>query len=398
MTPKNRQINSSYQSLVFVYGDDDFEVKTQCRRLLDCWKKEDPNVEVEIVDGQASQKKESLDRIFALKEALETYPLFGSRKFIWFRHCNFLSDGRSEDSEPEVSNPVGDPLEGLLASLKRCNWKTTKLLISATRVDKKRSLYKWLKQAGKVIFCESLAIQGKTKQDEKAAESKALELIESEVHRSSKGIQRKVAQRMVELVGLDRGTLVSECEKAILHSRDSEEVALSNVEATVSPTRQAKSFAFVDAVANRNLEKALARLEDEIWSAKADGQKSELGLLHTLVSKFRTLLLVKDAMEGELLRPARYYSQFKHQISSLDKSMFPEDRRFNLLDQHPYVISLAMPLVEQYQEHELVRILEVLLEANQQMVFASVDSISVLRECVIKIVLGEGTTARVGSI
>lgn len=395
MTPKNRQVNSSYQSLVFVYGDDDYEVKTQCRRLLDCWKKEDPNVEVEIVDGQASQKKESLDRIFALKEALETYPLFGSRKFIWFRHCNFLSGGRSEDSEPNVSNPVGDPLEGLLASLKRCDWKITKLLISATRVDKKRSLYKWLKQAGKVIFCESLAIQGKTKQDEKAAESKALELIESEVHRSSKGIQRKVAQRMVELVGLDRGTLVSECEKAILHSGDSEEVALSDVEATVSPTRQAKSFAFVNAVANRNLEEALARLEDEIWSTKTDGQKSELGLLHTLVWKFRTLLLVKDAMEGGLLRPDR---NSQSQMKSLDKSMFSEDRRFSLLAQNPYVISNAMKQVGRYRESDLVRILEVLLEANQQMVFASVDSISVLRECVIKIVLGEGAMAGVGSI
>ena len=394
MTPKNRQVNSGYQPLVFVCGDDDFEVNLRCRRLLDRWKNEYPNAEFEIVDGQASKVQEVLDRISALKEALETYPLFGSGKAIWFRHCNFLG----EDGHLENSNPVGNALEGLLAILKKCDWKTTKLLISATSVDKKRSLYKWLKQAGKVIFCKSLAIQGKTKQREEVAESKALELIESEVRRSSKVIRREVAQRMVELVGLDRGTLVSECEKAILHSGDSNEVDLSDVEATVSPTRQAEAFAFADAVAKRNLEESLARLEDEIWSMKTDSQKSELGLLHGLVSKFRTLLLVKDAMEGGGLRPVRYYPQFKPQIISLDKSMFPEDRRFNLLDQHPYVIFLAMPLVEQYQEHELVRILEVLLEANQQMVFASVNSISVLRECVIKIVLGEGATAGGGSI
>ncbi len=395
MTLKSQQVNSSDQSLVFIYGDDDFEVKVQCQKLWNYWKKEESNVELEIVDGQVSQKKEAIDRVSALKEALETYPLFASRKFIWFRHCNFLADGRSkdsdpEDSEPNVSNPVGDALEGLLAGLKRCDWKTTKLLISATSVDKKRSLYKWLKQAGKVIFCESLVIQGKTKQGEEVAESKALELIESEVYRSSKGIQRKVAQRMIELVGLDRGTLVSECEKAILHSGNSGEVALSDVESTVSPTRQAKSFAFVDAVAEQDLEKALARLEDEIWSMKTDSRKSELGLLYGLVSKFRTLLLVKDAMEGGVLRPAQY---FKPQISSLDKSMFPKDKRFNLLVQHPFVISKAMQLVGRYRESDLVRILEVLLEANQQMVFASVNPISVLRECVIKIVLGEGATA-----
>lgn len=386
MTPKNRQVNSSYQSLVFVCGDDDFEVKVQCQNLWDCWKKEEPNAELEIIDGQANQAREALDRISALKEALETYPLFGSRKFIWFRHCNFLADGRSKDSEPEdsdpkVSNPVGDALEGLLASLKRCDWKTNKLLISAASVDKKKRFYKWLKQVGEVIFCESLAKQG---------EAVALRLVESEVRRSSKVIRREVAHRMVELVGLDRGTLVSECEKAILHSGDSKEVAFSDVEATVSPTRQAEDYKFVEAVAERNLEEALARLEDEIWSMKTDSRKSELGFLYGLVSKFRTLLLVKDAMENGLLRPASY-KQLQSQMSSLNESMFPKDRRFNLLVQHPFVISKAMSLVGRYRESELVRILEVLLEANQQMVFASADPVSVLCECVIKIVLREGT-------
>lgn len=403
MTPKNRQVNSNDQPLIFVCGDDDFEVNRQCRESLNYWKKEDPNVEVEIVDGQASQKKETLDRISALKEAVETYPLFGSRKVIWFRHCNFLGEGRSEDSEPENSDPedskqVRDPLENLLASLKRCDWKTTRLLISSTSVDKRKRFYKWLRQAGEVIFCESLAIQGKTQRGEKIAELKALELIEAEVRRSSKVIRREVAQLMVQLAGLDRGTLVSECEKAILHSGDSEEVTLSDVEATVSPTRQAKSFAFVDAVAARDLEKALARLEDDLWSMKTDSQKSEFGLLSGLVSKFRTLLLVKDPVERGLLRPERNYSRFQSQMNSLDESMFPEDRRFNLLKQSPFAIWTAMPLVGRYQERDLIRILEVLLEANQKMVFTSADSASVLRECVIKIVLGEKATAGGGSI
>ena len=387
MTPKNRQVNSNYQSLVFIYGDDDFEVKAQCRRLLDCWKNEDPNIELEIIDGQSSQAKEALDRTFALKEALETFPLFGSMKFIWFRHCNFLGEGRLADSEK-----VGNALEDLLASLKKCDWKTTKLLISATSVDKRKRLYKWLRQAGKVIFCESLARQGK------ASESIAVDLVETEVRRSSKVIRRDVAQLMVQLVGLDRGALVSECEKTILHSGDSEKVALSDVEATVSPARQSEPFAFADAVADRNLERALARLEDEIWLLKTNPEKSELGLLYSLVSKFRTLLLVKDAMKRGLLRPAESYPRFQSQISSLDKSMFSKDRRFNPLAQHPYVIFKAMSQVGQYRESELVRILEVLLEANQKMVFVSVDPASVLRECVIKIVLGERATAGAGSI
>lgn len=390
MTPKNQQGNSSYQSLVFVCGDDDYEVKVQCRRLLDCWKNEDPNVEFEIVDGQVSQTKEAeaLDRISALKEALETFPLFGSRKFIWFRHCNFLGgEGRLVDSEK-----VGNALEDLLVSLKKCDWKTTRLLISATSVDKRKRLYKWLAQAGKVIFCESLARQGK------ASESIAVDLVETEVRRSSKLIRREVAQLMVQLVGLDRGVLVSECEKAILHSGDSEEVSRSDVEATVSPARQAEAFKFADAVADRDLKQALDRLEDEIWSMKTDPKKNELGLLHSLVSKFRTLLLVKDAMERDLLPSDRNFPQFRSQMSSLDKSMFSEDRRFNPLAQKPYVIFKAMSQVVRYQESELVRILEVLLEANQKMVFVSVDPASVLRECVIKILLRDGATAASGSI
>lgn len=390
MTPKDRQVNSNYQSLVFVCGDDDFEVKVQCRRLLDCWKNEDANVEFEIVDGQASKTKEALDRISALKEALETFPLFGSGKSVWFRHCNFLGEeGRLGDSED-----VKNALEDLLVSLKKCDWETTRLLISATSVDKRKRLYKWLRQAGEVIFCKSLAMQDKGK----ASELIALDLIETEVRRSSKVIQREVAQLIVQLVGLDRGTLVSECEKAILHSGDSEEVARSDVEATVSPARQAEAFEFVDAVVKRDLRQALDRLEDEIWSMKTDTKKSELGLLYGLASKFRTLLLVKDAMERGLLRPERDFSRFQSQIKSLDKSMFSKDRRFNLLLQHPFVIFKAIEEVGRYREAELIRILEALLEANQKMVFVSTDPTSVLRECVIKIVLEDGATATSGSI
>ncbi len=367
--------SGSRQSLAFVCGDDDFEVKVQCQRLLDRWRKESPGVELEVVEGQSGHLRGTLDRIAAVRAALETFSLFGSGKLVWFRHCNFLSEGRLA-----ASKQVGEAVEGLLASLKECDWKTTRFLISAPGVNKRRHFYKWLRQAGEVISCESLVTQSD-------AESVALNLVEGEVQRSSKMIRREVAEFMVRLAGLNRRTLVSECEKAILHSGDSREVALSDIQATISPARQAKAFAFIDAVAERRLERALECLEDELWSVKTDRQGGELMLLYGLVSKFRNMLLIKDLMRRGLLQSERSFAGFRSQFNSLDASRFPADRRFSLLAQHPYTVFQAVRQADRYRESELIRILEMLMESNRRMVSVSIDPASVLRECVMRIML-----------
>jgi DNA polymerase III delta subunit len=173
-----------------------------------------------------------------------------------------------------------------------------------------------------------------------------------------------------------------------LHTGERSEVTIEDVEATVTKTRQAKAFAFSDAVADRKLNSALLRLDEEIWSMRTDRQKSEMGLLYGLISKFRNMLLVKDLVVQGRLRAERSFASFRSQLASLDKDGFPSDRRFNPLSQNPYVIFRTVAQVGHYKQSELVRALASLMACNTRLISVGDDPSSILRECVIDIILG----------
>ena len=364
--------------LVLVFGDDDFEVRSQVSLVMARWAQELPDVEPEFVDGNASNVKEVADAINQLKLGLETLSLFGSGKVVWFRNCNFLA---AEGRVAQASS-TADAVEGLLELLKGMDWGQTRLLISASGVDKRKRFYKWFQKNGSVQACQSLEAQGER------GVGLAVELVSRAITQSGKRIAPRTVDTFVEWVGLDRRALMSEIEKAILHSGDQDEVTLDDVEATVTKNRQAKAFAFADAVADRKLAVALSRLDEELWSMRTDRQKSEMGLLYGLISKFRNMLMVKDLVVRGRLREERSFGAVKSQLSSLRGDEFPEDRRFNPLGQNPYVIFRTLLQVKNYRQRELVDALAMLMDCNVRLVSAGDNPGSVLRDCIIGIILG----------
>ena len=377
MTSRSDAEKSKAASVWLVFGDDEYEIKNKCSQLLGQWQAEDPDAEREVVDGNASSVHEVSRSIGMLSSALESLSLFGSGKVIWFRNCNFLgSEGRLAQSKS-----TGESIEDLLNRLKRCSWKDTRLLISAAGVDKRKRFYKWVHKEGKVLSCESLAAQGEE------GYATAIRLVQGQCSDVQKEIRPDVAEQLVRWVGLNRRALVSECEKAILHAGDRDQVSQADVEATVVKTKQAKAFAFADAVADRKLDQALRRLDEELWAMRTDRQKSEMGLLYGLISKFRTMLMVKDLVLQGRLRVERNFAAFRAQLSSVDAGDFPDDRRFNPLSQNPYVVFRTASQVGHYSQSELVRALTALMDCNTRLVSVGDEASALLRQCVIDIVL-----------
>ena len=121
---------------------------------------------------------------------------------------------------------------------------------------------------------------------------------------------------------------------------------------------------------------------------RTDRQKSEMGLLYGLISKFRNMLMVKDLVVRGRLREERSFGAVKSQLSSLRGDEFPEDRRFNPLGQNPYVIFRTLLQVKNYRQRELVDALAMLMDCNVRLVSAGDNPGSVLRDCIIGIILG----------
>ena len=131
--------------LVLVCGDDDFAVKQRARQLFQQWSAELGGMDHEIIEATAANSGDALKALARLREALQTLPFFGSGKVVWLRDCNFLGEERAASAAA-----VTETLAELADELKKFAWQTVRLIISAGKVDKRKTFYKTQEKIGKV--------------------------------------------------------------------------------------------------------------------------------------------------------------------------------------------------------------------------------------------------------
>lgn len=363
--------------MTLVCGDDDFSVKQRARTLYEQWCAELGGMDHEVLDATAANAGEAQQRIARLLEALNTLPFFGGAKVVWFQNCNFLGEERTAGSA-SVTSALGE----LAETLKSFRWDGVRLLVSAGKPDKRRAFFKAFEKHGKVEIFEALS------QDDKdwsgKAESEAIRILRS----SGKEVGDEALAELVNRVGPNLRMLASECEKLVLYTGERAAITLEDVQVSVSRQKLARAFALAEALGDRNLSKLLKTLDEELWEIRvgADKRKSEIGLLYGLISKVRSLLMLKELLSNGSLKPARDYNTFKSQLDRIPTSSMPADRRFNPLASHPFVLFQAMKQAANYRTEELVEAMSVLLEANRRLVSADLDEAMVLQQAAFRIV------------
>src|ERR1041385_4830031 len=131
--------------VLLVFGEDEFAVKQRARQIYQQWTEELGGMDHEIIDAAVNNSGEALRALAKLREALQTLPFFGGGKVVWFQNCSFLADDRTA-----ASQAVTESLADLSDELKKFDWQTVRLLISAGKVDKRKSFYKTLEKLGQV--------------------------------------------------------------------------------------------------------------------------------------------------------------------------------------------------------------------------------------------------------
>ena len=131
--------------LALVCGDDEFAVKKRAREIYQQWCDELGGMDHEIIEATVSNSGDALAAIARLREALQTLPFFGSGKAVWLRDCNFLGDERAA-----AAQAVTETLAELAEELKVFKWQSVRLIISAGKVDKRKTFFKTLDKIGTV--------------------------------------------------------------------------------------------------------------------------------------------------------------------------------------------------------------------------------------------------------
>jgi len=368
--------------LALICGEDEFAVKQRAKQLYQQWCDELGGMDHETIEAAVSNSGEALAAIARLREALQTLPFFGSGKVIWLRDCNFLGDERAASAQA-----VTETLAGLADELKTFSWQGVRLIISAGKVDKRKTFFKTLDKTGSVENFSGWTADDKDWANRAEIDARAA------IRARQKEIADEALAELVNRIGPNPRLLESEIEKLCLFVGGRTQVEAGDVAAICTRNKTARAFALGDALGDRDLPRLLRRLDEELWELKFNSQKSEIGLLYGLISKVRAMLLLKEMLREEWIKPEMDYNRFKAHLERVPAEKLPADKRFNPLSLNPYVLYKALPHAKKYSRNELVRAMDLLLRCNQRLVSSGLDEALVLQQALVQIVAPQAAAA-----
>src|SRR5476651_1192241 len=207
-------------ALALICGDDEFAVKKRAREIYQTWCDELGGMDHEIIDSSVANSGDALNAIAKLREALQTLPFFGSGKVVWLRDCNFLGDERSASTQV-VTETLGE----LAEELKTFMWQNVRLLISASKVDKRKTFYKTLDKIGSVESFAGLSA------DDKDWVERAEVAARTAVREREKEISEDALSELVSRVGPNARQLENEIEKLAVFAGDRKKIEFADVSA-----------------------------------------------------------------------------------------------------------------------------------------------------------------------
>ena len=128
------------RNFIFVCGPDDFIVNRVGKERFEALAAAAGADEFsrEIISGFANNVDEVAAAVNRFRDAVQTVPMFGGRRVVWFKDVNFLADtvtGRAEGTLRQV--------EALQELLEKVNADEVALVITAAPLDRRRSFPKW---------------------------------------------------------------------------------------------------------------------------------------------------------------------------------------------------------------------------------------------------------------
>jgi DNA polymerase III delta subunit len=298
---------------------------------------------------------------------------------VWFKDCSFLGDDRTS-----ASAAVTEALAELAAELKTFRWDGVRLLVSAGKVDKRKTFYKTLEKLGSVEHFAALSLDDRNWADQ------AEDIAYKKLKALKKEISSEALAKLVANVGPNAAQLHSEVEKLAAYVGARADIALADVDAIVTRNKQARAFALADALGDRNLPVLLKTLDEELWEVRLKiGKKSEIGLLYGLISKVRVMIFLQEMIKAGWLKADGDYNRFKSQLERVPADALPEDKRINPLAMNPYVLFRALPQSKKYSSAELIRAMDLLLQCNMKLVSSQLDESLVLQQTLTQIVRKE---------
>src|SRR5438128_7010125 len=368
---KTKAANANIYAIV---GSDEAEVKRVAAELASNLTPSGAgDFGLETIDGAADNAEQAAARVSSTIDALQTLPFFGSTKVVWLKNVNFLGD------DPKArSTAVQSALEELSELLGRGFGSEITFLISDTEVDKRRGFYKAL------VKRAELQVFDRIDSGRAGWEEEATEIVRRRAKKRKLQFDDDALELFVLLTGGDTREIENELEKIDIYLGKDRAVDVDLVREMVPLTREGVIFDLSNALAERDLERAL-----DLVRQLLDQGESAIGiLLVAILPTVRNLLLAKDLMERHRMSGPHAPFPFISAVNRLPADAIAHLPRKKDGTVNAFALGIAAQNAHRFSTQKLIAGMQACLAANLQLVTTQLDHELVLTEVVVKL-LGE---------
>lgn len=359
-------------SLAFFGGADDYRVD----RLARAWFEEhageiEDDFSKEILNGNVSNLGEFDDLLGQMRQAVQTLSLFGEKKVIWLKDCNFMADagvGKAAGAKERWAD-----WEELFLSLEG---QQVEVVVSASPIDRRKYFFKFF---DKNADCTVVASDGK------GEDGGNLRFIYEEAQRLDVRIEEAAALMLLAKIPEASRLWVLELEKLAAYVGEPGGVITEEmVRDQVSVFGDGDFFEAAEAFFSLDLKWTLAALERHFFH-----ESQPRPLLMAFLGRNRLMIQLRALLEGGLI-PAHTRSLTKGVLESAARAVHPlfadtnNKSGFNVFTQNPWYLGKLFQTASQLKLRSWIRIQLEILKAFEETIRRPEEPLEIFRELAIR--------------
>lgn len=223
---------------------------------------------------------------------------------------------------------AGDAAAILQAAIQKGFPATNHLILTTDLVDKRRSLFKTIKDLGVVIDCS--VPRGDRRADKLAQAAVLTDKMSALLAAAKKKMDKAAYLALYEMTGFDLRTFTGNLEKLISYVGRRTQITVDDVRSVLQRTKRDPIYDLTNAIGDRSIEGALFYL-DSLLAADFH----PLQVLSAVANQIRKLLLVKDFVQSPLgagwttgCPYARFQEQIMPAVVASDQQLMDEIGRW----------------------------------------------------------------------
>lgn len=348
-----------------VLGNDAYLVEQAAdevvRSVLPDYKKGDFGLEV--VNGLVDRVDDAVAALATARRAFQQTSFFAEDKVVWLRNVSFCGTDRTSKSDT-----VREAVDAFRTDLREKGLpEGVTLLVSGTAIAK---------NAGLVNTFKAMAKEGRAAVVECAGGNAdaALKLLQRLLRERDRTMGADAMRALVDRVGTDGLTIVSECEKLFAYTAG-KEPTVEDVLAICTFHGSDVPWDFADAFGARDLPAARAALRT-LLSQKVD----EIFLLIVLENRLNEIALVVDARERGLLAG----SSWSPVLDGEDRAAVADLGKYDVLSRPGFMKARVLAQAAKWNRAQTVRARLAVMRAHENAVTISIDPATLLELALVE--------------